>query len=75
MGLIASNPALGVKLAPGGQRHRYLSPEELRRLGTVLDQPTNSQAAATAATIIRLLILTGARRGEIEGLKWSEVDF
>jgi integrase len=75
MGLIASNPALGVKLAPGGQRHRYLSPEELRRLGTVLDQPTNSHAAATAATIIRLLILTGARRGEIEGLKWSEVDF
>jgi len=75
MGLIASNPALGVKLAPGGQRHRYLSPEELRRLGAVLDQPTNSQAAATAATIIRLLILTGARRGEIEGLKWSEVDF
>ena len=75
MGLIASNPALGVKLAPGGQRHRYLSPEELRRLGAVLDQPMNSQAAATAATIIRLLILTGARRGEIEGLKWSEVDF
>jgi len=75
MGLIASNPALGVKLAPGGQRHRYLSPEELRRLGAVLDQPINSQAAATAATIIRLLILTGARRGEIEGLKWPEVDF
>lgn len=75
MGLIASNPALGVKLAPGGQRHRYLSPEELRRLGAVLDQPMRSPAAATAATIIRLLILTGARRGEIEGLKWSEVDF
>ncbi len=75
MGLIASNPALGVRLAPGGQRHRYLSPEELRRLGGVLDQPMNSQAAATAATILRLLILTGARRGEIEGLKWSEVDF
>ncbi len=75
MGLIASNPALGVKLAPGGQRHRYLSPEELRRLGAVLDQPMRSPAAATAATIIRLLILTVARRGEIEGLKWSEVDF
>lgn len=75
MGLIPSNPALGVKLAPGGQRHRYLSPEELRRLGAVLDQPMRSPAAATAATIIRLLILTGARRGEIEGLKWSEVDF
>jgi len=74
MGLIASNPALGVKLAPAGQRHRYLSPEELRRLGGVLDQPPASEAEATAATILRLLILTGARRSEIEGLKWSEVD-
>jgi integrase len=73
--LIPVNPALGVKLAPGGQRHRYLSPEELRRLGAVLDQPMNSQAAATARTLIQLLILTGARRGELEGLKWSEVDF
>lgn len=73
--LIPVNPALGVKLAPGGQRHRYLSPEELRRLGAVLDQPMNSQAAATARTLIQLLILTGARRGEIEGLKCSEVDF
>jgi integrase len=75
MGLIPSNPALGVRLAPGGQRHRYLSPEELRRLGAVLDQPMRLPAAATAAIMIRLLILTGARRGEIEGLKWSEVDF
>ncbi len=75
MGVIERNPALGVRLAPGGQRHRFLSPEELRRLGGVLDQPVNSLTAGTAATIIRLLILTGARRGEIEGLKWSEVDF
>ena len=35
----------------------------------------NSRAAATAVAISRLLILTGARRSEIEGLKWSEVDF
>ena len=74
-GIIGANPALGVKLPPSGQRHRYLSTEELRRLGAVLDQPTTSFSAATAAVIIRLLILTGARRGEIEGLKWSEVDF
>lgn len=74
-GVIERNPALGIKLAPGGQRHRYLSPEELRRLGEVLDRPASSATAGTAAIIIRLLILSGARRGEIEGLKWSEVDF
>lgn len=74
-GMIERNPALGIKLAPSGQRHRYLSPQELKRLGEVLDQPASSETAGTAATIIRLLVLTGARRGEIEGLKWSEVDF
>ncbi len=74
-GMIERNPALGVKLAPSGQRHRYLSPQELKRLGEVLDRPAASETAGTAAIIIRLLVLTGARRGEIEGLRWSEVDF
>ncbi len=74
-GLIETNPALGVRLAPSGQRHRYLSPEELKRLRVVLDQPATSATAGTAAIIIVLLLLTGARRGEIEALKWSEVDF
>jgi len=75
MELIPRNPALGVKLPPGGQRHRYLSADELRRLGEVLETPASTTTAGTAAIILRLLILTGARRGEIEGLKWSEVDF
>lgn len=57
------------------KRHRYLSPEEVRRLGEVINRDALSETAATAATIIKLLILTGARRSEIEGLKWSEVDF
>jgi integrase len=75
MELIPRNPALGIKLPPGGQRHRYLSADELRRLGEVLETPASTTTAGTAAIILRLLILTGARRGEIEGLKWSEVDF
>lgn len=33
MGMIERNPAFGIKLPPGGQRHRYLSSDELRRLG------------------------------------------
>jgi integrase len=64
-----------VRLAPSGQRHRYLTPAEIRRLGEVLDRPADRPTAGTAAIVIRLLILTGARRSEIEGLKWSEVDF
>jgi integrase len=74
-GAIDRNPALGVKLPAAGKRHRYLSPTEVRALGEVLNQPATSPAAGTAAIIVKLLILTGARRSEIEGLKWSEVDF
>lgn len=74
-GVIERNPALGIRLPPAGRRHRYLSPNEVRALGVVLNQPTTSASARKAAVIIRLLILTGARRSEIEGLKWSEVDF
>jgi len=74
-GIIERNPALGVRLPASGWRHRYLSPEEVRALGQVLNRPAASQTTATAATIIKLLILTGARRSEIEALKWSEVDF
>lgn len=74
-GIIERNPALGIKLPASGRRHRYLSPDEVRRLGEVLNREAVSTTAATAAIIIKLLILTGARRSEIEGLKWSEVDF
>jgi integrase len=74
-GFIERNPALGIRLPAAGKRHRYLSPEEVRKLGEVLHRHNASQTAATAATVIKLLILTGARRSEIEGLKWSEVDF
>lgn len=74
-GFIERNPALGIRLPASGRRHRYLSPEEVRNLGAVINRPAGSETAATAAIIIKLLILTGARRSEIEGLKWSEVDF
>lgn len=74
-GFLEGNPALGIKLPASGRRHRYLSPEEVRTLGAVLNREAESETAATAATIIKLVILTGARRSEIEQLRWSEVDF
>lgn len=74
-GVIERNPALGIKLPPTGRRHRYLSPKEVRALGEVLNRPAATTTAGTAAIIIKLLILTGARRSEIESLKWAEVDF
>ena len=47
-------------------RERFLSADELRRLGFVLDHAEDRQAAA-----IRLLLFTGARSSEIAGLRWD----
>ncbi len=51
---------------------RFLSREEVARLHGVLDGMTR-KGDRQQADIIRLLLLTGCRRGEIVGLRWSEV--
>ena len=50
---------------------RYLSREELKRLGAVLDRHQESDPWPVAA--IRLLSLTGARLSEVVNLKWEEI--
>ena len=61
-----SNPCRGVRRYRMKPRERFLSLEELKRLGFVLDHADDQQAAAA----IRLLLFTGARSSEITGLKW-----
>ena len=73
--LMETNPCRGVKVKPAGRRERFLSEAEAARLGEVLNGWDTDQASQTAVMIIRLLSLTGARRGEITKLKWSEIDF
>ena len=73
-GHITINPTRGVRRNPGRKMTRFLSKEEIRRLHAVLDacvaeRPVN----APTADIIRLLLLTGCRRGEILNLQWREV--
>ncbi|MEN6625413.1 MAG: site-specific integrase [Candidatus Sumerlaeia bacterium] len=70
-----SNPCRRVSRFPEKACERYLSPEELKRIGKTLkeieDEKSEPQVAIDA---LRLLILTGARKSEILNLKWSEVD-
>jgi integrase len=66
----ADNPVKGVERNPEERRYRYLGGEELRRLTEALANHS-SQAAANA---IRLLLLTGARRGEVLGSTWDQFD-
>ena len=55
---------------------RFLTPDELYRLGQTLDAaPSERLASAHAAAAIRLLVLTGCRRNEILGLRWEDLDF
>ena len=72
----ASNPCRHINLFAESKRERFLSEDELGRLGAVLAKAeregTESKAAIAA---IRLLAVTGCRRGEILALEWEHVDF
>ena len=73
-GLLPSNPALGVEKTPDRCLERFLSADEMRALGEILSRAETSGVPGSAIAIIRMLALSGARKGEIEKLKWSEVD-
>ena len=71
-GHIENNPAEGIAFNRQRKLSRFLSTEELTRLHRVLDAQTRS-GDRQQADIVRLLLLTGCRKGEIMGLRWSEV--
>ena len=62
-----SNPCRNMRRYRTRPRERFLSFNELKRLGFVLDHAEDRQAAAA----IRLLLFTGARSSEITGLRWD----
>ncbi len=72
--LLHNNPVLGVKKYKEGRKERYLSADEMKRLGDALGSAEGRELPG-ALTAIRLLALTGARRGEILKAEWSQVDF
>ena len=56
-------------------RERFLTEEELRRLGRSLSNAKDQGGASMyAVAAIRLLLLTGCRRNEILTLRWADVD-
>jgi len=67
---VTSNPVKGVARNFEEPRHRYLSEDEIRRLVTALTALQNQMAA----NALKLLLLTGARRGEVLGARWSDID-
>jgi integrase len=74
-GLRADNPARGVKKAPTRKVERFLSEAEIARLAAALDDEAARTGNPYPAAAIRLLLVTGCRRGEIVRLQWGHVDF
>ena len=67
-GLCESNPVIATNtFSKSGSRERVLSDQELAAVWLAL--PDNDYGHT-----VKLLALTGARREEIAGLRWSEVD-
>lgn len=74
-GHLEINPARDVTMNRRTALTRFLSRNELQRLHHALDRHARiTPQRARQADIIRLLLLTGCRRGEILALRWSEVD-
>lgn len=66
-----SNPCSGVRTNRRRRCERFLSEQELARLGAALKRAEPSQPIHAAA--VSLILLTGCRKSEIIGLRWSEV--
>lgn len=72
----SSNPCQHVQRFKEAKRERFLSTDELTRLGQILAEADESGTEHPAAvTAIRLLIFTGCRRGEILDLRWEDIDW
>lgn len=74
-GFRPDNPVHGITKYKTKKYERFLSPAELGRLGRVLSEAEQEGLNLMAINAIRLLIMTGCRRGEILSLQWKHVDF
>ena len=70
-----TNPCRLIARYPETMRERFLSNEELARLGrTLIEGENQGTIPKERAAAIRLLALTGCRLSEILELTWAEVD-
>ena len=69
------NPCRFVQKYKEKKRERFLTDEEFHRLGQVLNEiEADGSETLAAVTAIRLLMLTGCRLGEIQTLRWEDVN-
>jgi len=74
--LIRENPCNRIRKMQDGVRERYLSLEEAKRLfQAIKDLQSEGKIFEDQVDCIELISYTAARRSEIQGLRWKEVDF
>jgi integrase len=66
----SDNPCRGVERNDEEKRSRHLKPDELEKLVAALAEHPDQ----TAANAVRLLLLTGARSGEVVDALWDQFD-
>jgi integrase len=70
----STNPVHGIVRFAEGRRQRRLSNDEYRMLGMALSRSGQEKVWQSAIAATWLMILTGWRRGEVLGLRWSDID-
>lgn len=68
--MVEANPCTGIKPFREPRRERYLSAEELRALLKAIAEEPNREGADA----VLLLLLTGARSGEVRTMRWGDLD-
>jgi integrase len=75
LGLRDDNPVHGVVRPADGRRERRLRIEDYAALGDgLMAAEDDVEVWPPGLAAIRFMVLTGWRRGEVLGLRWSEVD-
>jgi integrase len=67
-GWTGGNPAAGVQKFKEKSRERFLHPDELPKLYAALDD-------STMADFFKMSLMTGARRGNVQAMRWEDVSF
>jgi integrase len=73
-GIRADTPVRGVERPADNRRTTYLTMDDYRALGAALIASKREGESPLALLAVRLLALTGCRRGEVMSLTWAEVD-
>ena len=71
LGYKGENPAAKVELFPEQSRERFLAPEELPRFFQALAE----EPSPIFQGFFLLALLTGARRGNLQAMRWQDISF